>query len=202
MALGLVSTLSRPGGNMTGLSFAFDEGFGGKLLELLHETVPQASRIAILREARSATRRFDKGMDRAGQVLGLKLQRLEVSGPDQLPAAFDAIAKERAGALLVEAVPFCTRTIARSSILRRATASQRLPRFRLFVEAGGLMSYGVSLPDLWRRSAVYVDRILKGAKPADLPVEQPTKFELVINVKTAKVLGLTIRHRSCCARTT
>jgi len=126
------------------------------------------------------------------QVLGLKLRHFDVRGPDQFPAAFAAIAKDRADALLVQPVPFFN---THQSKVVDLAARHRLPGmypFRSFVDAGGLMSYGVSLSGLWRRAAFYVDRILKGAKLGNLSVEQPTKFELIFNMKTAKTLGLTI----------
>ncbi len=128
----------------------------------------------------------------AARSLGVQLQLLEARDPNEFDSAFAAIAKERAGALLVVADPIYMSNRAR---LAELAARNRLPSiygYREHVEAGGLMSYGPSVPDMFRRAATYVDRILKGAKPADLPVEQPTKFELVINLKTAKALGLTI----------
>jgi putative ABC transport system substrate-binding protein len=159
VTIGLVTSMARPGGNVTGLSFAFEEGLGGKLMELLHEAVPQATRIAILRDAAypTATGSMSKDMDRASQAFHLKLRRFNVHGASGLTPTFEAIAKAGVQALVVEPVPFFNthqRTVVQLS------GRHRLPgmySFRSFVDAGGLMSYGVSLTDLWRRSARYVD---------------------------------------------
>ena len=190
---GLVASLARPGGYVTGLSFAFEEGLGGKQMELLHEAVPQATRIAILRDAAyPVTSVIERDMDRASQVLNLKVRRFEVLGASGLTSTFEAIVKAGMEALAVESVPFFNthrRTVVQLSLRHRLPG---MYPYRSYVEAGGLMSYGVSLTDMWRQSARYVDKILKGSKPADLPVEQPTKFEFAINLKTAKALGLTI----------
>lgn len=193
VASGLVASLGRPGGHVTGLSFGYSEGFAGKWVEMLREIAPQATRIAILRhKAFPASATVARDTERAGRALGLTLQRFEVSGPDDLPAAFNAITKAGAGAFLIEPTPFFH---SHQRIVVDLAARHRLPGMfyhRAFVEAGGLISYGVSLADLWRRAAYYVDRIIKGARPGDLPVEQPTKFEMFINATTAKAMGLAI----------
>ncbi len=192
VAAGIVASLARPGGNVTGFSFMSPD-LGGKRLELLKEAMPRVSRVAVLFNPANVGSVLErKSTEDAAGALGARLQPLEVRRVDDLEGAFRAAAKKRAQALiafrdaLVEAH--------RGRILDLA-ARGRLPTMfeqRDFVEAGGLMSYGPNLPDLFRRAATYVDKILKGAKPADLPVEQPTRFELVINLKTAKALGLTI----------
>jgi putative ABC transport system substrate-binding protein len=189
---GLVASLARPGGNVTDLSVQSPE-LSGKRLELLKEAVPDASRVAVLFNPTniSSAERW-KEMEVAARSLGVKLQPIEVRGSEDLEKAFKAATKERARALIV-ARDFVIETL-RGRIVDFA-AKNKLPAMYEqgnFVEAGGLMSYGPSFPDLFRRAATYVDKILKGAKPGDLPVEQPTKFELIINLKTAKQIGLTI----------
>ncbi len=189
VASGVVASLARPGGNITGLSLALGEGFAGKYLELLREVVPKASRIAVLRPAAAST---VQDMERAARSLDVRLQFVEVDQPGQLDRAFAAMTAQHAAALVVTPNPFNS---THSDRILSLAAKHRLPAIyglRMFVDAGGLMAYGPSLSESWRRAATYVDKILKGAKPADLPVEQPTKFELVINLKTAKALGLTI----------
>jgi putative ABC transport system substrate-binding protein len=189
---GLVASLARPGGNITGLSLAFGEGFSGKWLELLTEVSPQVSRVGYLYHPASTSRAYIRDLQIAAQALGVTLQLLEVRELTQVDSAFAAMSQEGGGALIVMGEPLF---FPHRSRLPELAAAHRLPviyTFRVFVEAGGLMSYGVSLPDIWRRAATYVDKILKGAKPADLPVEQPIKFELVINFKTAQALGITI----------
>jgi len=189
---GFIASLARPGGNVTGSSYFVGLEIYSKQLELLKETVPKVRRVAILSNptnpAHPSWMREIKG---AGGSLGVQLQFLEARGPTEFDGAFAAMAKERAGALLVVADGMFMLHRIRLADL---AAKSRLPSlgYRELVEAGGLISYGPSLPDLWRRAATYVDRILKGAKPADLPVEQPTKFELLVNLKTAKALGLTV----------
>jgi putative ABC transport system substrate-binding protein len=193
MGTGFVASLARPGGNVTGLSNISSE-LSRKRLELLREAVPGLSRVAALwnPDVRGALLDY-KETEGAARLLRLELQSVEVSRAEDLDRAFSAVTKQRAQALVLPGanpVGFINRG-------KIATFAQRnrLPSMyptREYVETGGLMSYGPSLPDLFRRAATYVDKILKGAKPADLPVEQPTKFELVINLKTAKALGLTI----------
>jgi putative ABC transport system substrate-binding protein len=190
---GLVANLARPGGNVTGPSSMYGD-LAGKQLELLKETVPKVSRVAVLWNPANAIWQAQmlRQTEIAARALGLQVQLLEARGPDELEGAFAAITRERASALLVQVdVIFAlhARRIADLAAKRRVPA---MYGSREHVEAGGLMSYAPNIPDLFRRAATYVDKILKGAKPADLPVEQPTKFELVINLKTAKALSLTI----------
>ena len=190
---GLIASLARPGGNVTGVSGSAGLEVFAKQLELLKETVPKIRRVAILSNPDNAYHQLAiREVNVAAQSLGVQLQLLEARGPNEFDGAFAAMATERVGALLVlsDAIFNSHRTR-----LADLAARSRLPAAygtRESLEAGGLMSYGPSFLDLYRRSAAYVDKILKGAKPADLPVEQPTKFELVINLKTAKALGLTI----------
>ena len=192
---GLVTSLARPGGNVTGLSSLSAEVVG-KRLELLTQAVPGLDRVAILREPVALGERTAKDMleaaDVAARALGVQPQFIEARGPDEFARAFSAMTSARAGALTVLPSNMFVRERRR---LVDLAAKNRLPAVytsREFVDAGGLMSYGAHQPDLFRRAATYVDKILKGAKPGDLPIEQPTKFELVINLKTAKDLGLTI----------
>jgi putative ABC transport system substrate-binding protein len=189
---GFVANLGRPGGNITGLSTLAPE-LSGKRLELLKETVPQLSRVAVLGTSTSSgTAPSLKEVELAAGAFGVKHQFLDVLDPKDIEIAFRAASKGRAGAVLVIGGPFFASQ--RKQIADFATKS-RLPTmypFPEFVEAGGLMSYSTSITDLFRRAATYVDKILKGAKPPDLPVEQPTKFELIINLKAAKQIGLTI----------
>ena len=188
---GLVATLARPGGNVTGFSFAFEEGLGGKWVQLLKEAVPKVFRVAVLRAATTSPA-YLRAMQSAVQTLGVRLQRLFVRSPEELTDAFDRMTRDRVQALIVDASPFFVTHVRQVVEL---SAKHRLPTmypFRLFVDAGGLISYGASLTDLWRRAASHAHKILNGARPGELPVEQPTKFELVINLKTAETLGLTI----------
>lgn len=184
-----VASLARPGGNITGLTTIRGD-LTGKRLELLQEAVSKISRVAVLWGPPAASNL--KMAEVAARTLGLELQSLEVRSPEDLDGAFRAAIKERAQALVALRNPIIINQLMRIADL---AIKSRLPTIyddKGFVEAGGLMSYGVHFPDLYRRAATYVDRILKGAKPADLPVEQPKKFELVINLKTAKQIGLTI----------
>ncbi len=189
---GLVASLARPGGNITGLSILAPE-LGGKRLQLLKVVVPGVSRVAILWNAANPYPVLVwRETEAAAPALGVHLQSLDVRGPDDLEGAFAAATRWRAGALITVEDPL---TFGQRIRIVDFAARSRLPAIygsREFVDAGGLMSYGASFTDLARRAATYVDKILKGAKPADLPVEQPTRFELVINLKTAKALGLTI----------
>jgi putative ABC transport system substrate-binding protein len=190
---GLVASLARPGGNVTGLSFDVGPELSGKRLELLKEVVPRASRVAYLRDPTipGATATL-QATEAAARALGVTLQPLEMRGPDDLEPAFTAMAKERADAVLIGGGPIASFHRARIAELAAKHRIAAIYGLRGFVDSGGLMSYGPSLADLFRRAADYVDNILKGTKPANLPVEQPTKFELVINRRTAKALGLTI----------
>ncbi len=191
--LGFVASLARPGGNTTGLSFTVGPEIAGKHLQLLKEAVPKVSRMAFLwNPAVLGLAAYEKETQAAARALGVSLQSLEWSRPDELEPAFSTMTKQAAGALLVAwgSVAFGQRRR-----IADLAAKHQLPAiypWREAAEAGGLMAYGASLPDMFRRAASYVDKILKGANPADLPVEQPTKFELVINLKTANALGLTI----------
>ena len=192
---GLVTSLARPDGNVTGLSILNTE-LVGKRLELLTQVVPGVSRVAVLRHPGTSGERAEKEvLTRAGEAaraLGLRLQIVEARGPADFDRAFVDMRSGRAGALtvLVSAV-----FVNERRRLVDLAARNRLPAvypWREYVDVGGLMAYGPNDSDLYRRAASYVDKILKGAKPADLPIEQPTKFDLVINLKTAKTLGLTI----------
>lgn len=189
---GVVPSLARPGGNVTGLSTVVPE-LEGKRLELLKPALPKLSRLAVLANpANPFVAVVWRETQRAGEELRVKLQRVAVRQPEEFSNAFTAIANGRPDALVVVADRFMLTH--RAQILAFATKN-RLPGmfpYREFVEEGGLMAYGPSYPDMFRRSANFVDKILKGAKPADLPVEQPTKFELAINLKTAEALGITI----------
>jgi putative ABC transport system substrate-binding protein len=192
VATGIVASLRRPGGNITGLT-SISEDLEGKRLELLREVVPTVSRVAVLWNPDNQTLLAElKEVRAAARVLGMKVQALEARTPAELEETFNAIVRERPGALLVMADRFFL--FSRQRIMDFAT-KQRLPgvyAYRELVEAGGLMSFGPSYPGMHKRAAYFVDRILKGAKPADLPVERPLKFELVVNLKAAKALGVTI----------
>ncbi len=190
---GLIASLVRPGGNVTGVSGYAGLEIVAKQLGLLKETIPKIRRVAILSNPANAYHQLAiREVNVAARSLGVQLQLLEARGPNEFDGAFAAMAKERVGALLVLSDAMLNSHRVRLADL---AARSRLPAaygVRESVEAGGLMSYGPSFLDLFRRAATYVDKILKGARPGDLPVEQPTKFELVINLKTAKALGLTI----------
>ncbi len=193
VALGLVASLARPGGNLTGVSNLAPE-LGGKRLELLKEIVPQLARVAVLGDPSSPSHAPGwRETERAARSLRVQVQSVEVREPKpDFASAFAAITRDRAHALLTLSQPLML--VYRKQIVD-FTATRRMPAIfhtREFVDAGGLMSYGANVPDLYRRAATFVDKILKGARPADLPVEQPMKFDLVINLKTAKALGLTI----------
>ena len=193
VALGLIATLSQPGGNVTGLSYSVGLESIAKGLELIKEIAPEVHNVAVLSNPANPGQALAiQNVKVAAVPLGLKLQLLEARGPDEFDGAFAAMAKEHAGAFLVVADGMFMR---HRAPLADLAAKNRLPSIygiRENVEAGGLIHYGPNLLDQTRRAGAYVDKILKGAKPADLPVEQPTKFELVINLKTAKVLGITI----------
>ena len=189
---GLVASLARPGGNVTGLSNIIPQ-LSGKQLELLRAAVPKVSRVTVLyNPANPVTGRALDGAREAARALGVELQILGVLRQNELANAFTALTAWRTGALLVLTDPVFGNDLAQLSTL---AVRNRLPAVygdRGFAEAGGLLTYGPSFSDNWRRAAIYVDKILKGVRPADLPVEQPSKFELVINLKTARALGLTI----------
>jgi ABC-type uncharacterized transport system substrate-binding protein len=189
---GVVSNLARPGRNVTGLSTIAVE-LAGKRLELLKEAIPRIARIALLANMSSpASASQWRQIEGAARSLGLEPQLLDVRAPEEFARVFDNAIKQRADAILV-----ANDTLTQTNLRRIVdlSAKHRLPSIfasREFVDAGGLMAYGPNFTDLYRRAATYVDKILKGSKPADLPIEQPTKFDLVINLKTAKALGLTI----------
>ena len=189
---GFVASLARPGGNITGLS-ALSPELSGKQLELMKEIVPKLSRVAVLGNSNEpANPKTLKEIELAAEALGIQVQPLDVLSPKDIETAFRAATKARADALVVLASAVLSDQRAK---VANVALKSRLPTvyFRQeFVEAGGLVSYGTSFTDLSRRAATYVDKILKGAKPAELPVEQPKKFEFVINLKTAKQIGLTI----------
>jgi putative ABC transport system substrate-binding protein len=194
VGLGLIASLARPGGNVTGLSYSVGGlGIIGKQLELLKETVPRIRRVAILLNPANPTRQVAmRDVKVAAGSLGVQARFLEARDPDEFEGAFAAMARGRMEALVVTAD---TMFVLHRQRLADLASRSRVPAaysWREHVEAGGLMSYGPSLSDLFRRSATFVDRILKGAKPGDLPVEQPTTFELVVNLKAARALGLTI----------
>jgi putative ABC transport system substrate-binding protein len=193
VALGLADSLARPGGNITGLTAASGPELHGKRLELLKETFPKVSRVAVLWDPSNVgTPVAKKAMEASAGALSIKLQSVRVRDLVDLEQAFAAIRRERAEAVVTLNSPFIVGHLKR---IVESAAKSRLPTMHMesqWVDAGGLMSYGPSYPDLYRRAAVYVDKILKGAKPSELPIEQPTKFELVINMKTAKALELTI----------
>jgi putative ABC transport system substrate-binding protein len=193
VATGLVASLSRPGGNITGTTFTPGGEIYGKQLQILRETVPHASRVAILwNPAEAGSTLQVKEVEAAARSLGIRLQRVEARGPEEFDGAFVAMAREQAEALLAARD---STFLVHPARLAELAVKARLPTmysFRESVEAGGLMAYSVNMTDFIGRAAVYVDKILKGAKPADLPVEQPTKFELVINLKAAKALGITV----------
>jgi putative ABC transport system substrate-binding protein len=191
VGLGLVASFARPGGNITGLAYQTDE-LAGKWVQLLKEAVPGVSRVAALADRRGGGQQ-GRTAEVAAQSVGVRLQVLTVGRPDDFETAFAKVKREHAEALIVLGSPFFSTHRAR---LVELAARHRLPAMyhqREFVEgAGGLMSYGPDFRDLFRRAATYVDKVLKGATPGNLPVEQPSKFELVINLRTAKTLGLTI----------
>jgi putative ABC transport system substrate-binding protein len=189
---GLVANLARPGGNVTGMSLMTSD-LGGKRLELLKELSPRLARVAVLWNAANPYPAIVfKETQGAGQTLGIEVQSLEVRGPDDLDGAFEAARTQRPDAMITVEDPL---TLTYRKRIADFATGQQLPSLhgsREFVAAGGLIFYGANLVDLNRRAAGYVDKILKGAKPADLPVQQPTKFDLVINLTTAKTLGLTV----------
>jgi putative tryptophan/tyrosine transport system substrate-binding protein len=195
--IGLVATLARPAGNVTGLTLDTGPEIAGKMLQLLKETVPKISRVAVLASSPAHVWFEESGapvreIHAAAQGLGLTLVPIVARSPNDFAGAFAAAADGRAEALIAE---FSGLAFIQRRLIVEAAAKQRLPAvypFRAFAEDGGLMAYGVDLKALYGRVAYFVDKIFKGAKPADLPVERPTKLELVVNLKTARALGLTI----------
>lgn len=190
---GIVASLARPGGNITGVTFGIGgAGFGGKWVELLKEAAPDVSHVAAVWNSVNPDASVVRDMQAGARTVNVRLDVLDAGNLTQLDRAFAAIGTSGARALIVTADPFSFPNCAK---LVQFGASKRMPAVYVskdFVDVGGLMSYGSSLAESYRRAAAHVDKILKGAKPADLPIEQPTKFELVINVKAARALGLTI----------
>jgi putative ABC transport system substrate-binding protein len=193
VATGIVDSLARPGGNVTGLT-RLTRDLSGKRLELLTEVVPRVSRVGVLWDANAPGPVIAfKEYETAARALKIQLQSLEVRGPDpDLEGAFQAAAKARATALIIITNPVLRRYLKRVAELANKNRLPSIYEVSEYVEGGGLLSYSSNETESFRRAATYVDKILKGAKPADLPVEQPTKFELVINLKAAKQIGLTI----------
>ncbi len=190
---GLVASLSRPGGNVTGTSSTPGSEIAGKQLQILRETSPRSSRIAVL--SNPAEPRMEgerRAVEVAARSLGIRLQQLEARGPEEFDSAFAAMARERAEALLVGRDSVFLVHRARIAELAVKARLPTMYSFRESVEAGGLMAYAVNMTDFIGRAAAYVDKILKGAKPADMPIEQPTMFELIVNLKTGKALEITV----------
>jgi putative ABC transport system substrate-binding protein len=189
---GLVTSLARPGGNVTGMSMMTSQ-LSGKRLELLQESLPGLARVAVFwNPPNPAYRPILRELEKAADFLGLELQRLEVRVPDDFAGAFEAATRQQVGALIVPADPLTTN---RQKLIADLALEHRLPAmmdYKEFVRVGGLLSLGVDLTDLYRRSAHHVDKILKGANPAELPMQQPMQFDIALNLKTAAVLGLTI----------
>jgi len=192
VAAGIVSSIARPGGNVTGFEI-LAEALDTKRLELVKETLPRAARVAVLWNPGNVEAKLQRQpLEAAAQVQGIRLRFVEARLPGQIELAFTVMARERADVVLVSADPMFTSEYRRVVEMAARTRLPAVYPFRNVAEAGGLMSYGTDLSAIYRSAAIYVDKILSGAKPADLPVQQPTKFELVINMKTAKALGLTI----------
>lgn len=192
VSVGLVASLARPGSNVTGLSLNVVE-IAGKRVELLRDAVPGLARVGVIwNPANEGAALSAREVDSAARVLGLQSQLLEVRGPGDFKTVFDGAVKGRVGGVIVLEDPL---TVTHRKTITGLASERHLPGIfglKQFVEAGGLMSYAPSYADLYRRAAVFVDKILRGASPSDLPVEEPTKYELVINLKTARALGLTI----------
>ncbi|HZN28902.1 MAG TPA: ABC transporter substrate-binding protein, partial [Xanthobacteraceae bacterium] len=191
VATGLISSLARPGGNITGLSGTAAE-LGAKTLELVREVLPSTRRVAVLAAAADPfSRPFVEHIEQGGRTLGIAIQTIMVRGEEEFAAAFAAMDKERADAVMVQG-SFPRKPVLDLALKHRLPAVGGGAGGRLFAQEGGLMSYSGNQNDQYRRAALYIDRILRGAKPADLPVEQPTRYDLVINLKTAKALGITV----------
>ena len=192
VALGLVTSFNRPGGNVTGISFMTAE-MGAKLLGLLHELVPQAARfVALVNPTSSLAEPFIKDLQAGARTLGLQAGVLYAGTDREIDAAFATLVQTRADALLIAPDALFTSRRAQLATLSLRNAVPTTHVIREFAEAGGLMSYGPNLANAYQQTGIYTGRILKGERPADLPVAQPIKFELVINLKTAKVLGLNV----------
>jgi putative ABC transport system substrate-binding protein len=193
VADGLVASMARPGGNLTGLTLSVGYELVAKRVELLKDIKPDLARLAILRNPANPSARFySSEAERAGRVLGLTMRTFDAQSPGNLQAAFAAMVEWRADGMATLNDGMFYSQHERVVTLAREIRLAGVHPEAVFAEAGGLISYGPSFPDLFLRAATYVDKILKGAKPADLPIEQPTKFELVVNLKTARALGLTI----------
>jgi putative ABC transport system substrate-binding protein len=193
VADGLVASMARPGANLTGLTFSVGYQLAGKRVELLKDIKPDLVRLAVLKNPdHPASSPFLSEAERVAKVLGLTVRTFDARSPGDLPAAFAAMVEWRADGVITLNDGMLYSQRERVVMLAQENRLASLHPETAFVEAGGLVSYGPSLPDLFLRAATYVDKILKGAKPADLPIEQPTKFELVVNLKTARALGLTI----------
>jgi len=188
VGFGHVASLARPGGNVTGLSLQSPD-LAGKRLELLRDTIPGFSRVALL--ARTANPNEQRDVEAAGRALGVEVATPEIRRTEDIATAIEGL-KGRAQALYVQSDPLLFTNRVRIVTLALSARLATMSGFREFVDAGGLMSYGPNFPDLFRRTAEFVDKILRGTKPADIPVEQPTKFDLVVNLTTAKALGLTV----------
>jgi putative ABC transport system substrate-binding protein len=192
VGLGLVSNIARPGGNLTGVNFLNAE-LGAKRLELLRELVPTATRIVLLRTPTGVgADAAQKNMEAAARAAGLQIQAVKVSTGQEIDAAFAAFARERPDALFVSPDPFFRTRRVQLTHLATRYAIPATYALREYCDVGGLMSYGASQPDAWRQAGVYVGRILGGTMPADLPIVQASKFELVINAQAAKIIGLTV----------
>jgi ABC-type uncharacterized transport system substrate-binding protein len=193
IGMGLVTNIARPGGNVTGLATIEWEAFTAKQLQIIKEALPKSSRIAILMDPTNPMHTRTLPQEQAAaDMLRVKLQRLEARDPAELGTAFEAATRERADLLHVYGDPL---TVAQRARIAELAMRHRLPTMhfsREEAEAGGLLSFGPNLPHMWRNAGKYVDKILRGTRPGDIPVEQPTKYELVVNLKTAKALGLTI----------
>jgi putative tryptophan/tyrosine transport system substrate-binding protein len=189
---GFVASLARPGGNVTGLSSLSTE-LTGKQLELLRAIVPKLSDVAVIGQStQPGNARALSEVERTAELLGLRVQHLDVRSPHDIEQAFGAAKSGRAGAIFVLGGAVAASHRAQIAQLAARARLPAIAQLGEFVEDGGLVSYGVSLVDLWRRAATYIDRILRGARPADLPVEQPTQFELIVNLKAARQIGLTV----------
>jgi putative ABC transport system substrate-binding protein len=189
---GFVASLGRPGGNITGMSIMGPD-LAGKRLELLKELLPKLSRVAFMAHGGDPSHGlFVKEAQDAAESLGMQFQPLVIGGPEEFERAFSAMRRERAGALTVQPIFVSMGHGQRLADLAARNHVLTVSDLGMFADAGGLMSYGPNIRDIYRRCAIYVDKILKGTKPAELPVEQPTKFELIINLKAAKQIGLTI----------
>ncbi len=190
---GLAASMARPGGNLTGLTLSVGYQLAGKRVELLKDIKPDLSRLAVLGQPDNATLRpYLHEVEKVANALGLNVRTFEARNPDDLPRAFAAMVEWQANGVITlnDAMLFSHRERIVTLALDNKLAAVH-PEAE-FTEAGGLLSYGANLPDLFRRAAIYVDKILKGTKPGELPIEQPSKFELVVNLKAARTLGLTI----------